>query len=339
MRITISPKQASAGMMLASPIINENGLIVLEEGVVLTDVFIERLLSIGIKAIHVQMSDSIPPQQQFVAFYDETLDKIKEGFASITYFNEVPLAQMRELVDSSINPMVEIPGAMHHLSSIQQSDHYTFNHSMGVAVITGVFAKWAGYQCERLKDAILAGLLHDIGKMLIPMSILEKPDRLTEDEMAIVRKHSVEGCRLLAQAPTVSQEVLLGVLQHHERMDGGGYPFGHKADKIHPLARLISISDMYEAMTSKRSFRDRFMPLQVIQEINHNMFGKFDPELCLIFLNNTRESLVGSSVLLNDGRRATIINPGSFSGEGAVILTEDNEVLGLEEIVNASFLE
>ncbi len=339
MRTTVTPDQAKAGMVLASPVISDTGKVVLEEGVILTDSFIERLMLLGIKTVHIQLSETMPVKEQFTAFYEDTLGKIKEGFANISYFKEVPVVQMRELVDNAVNPMVDIPGAILYLNAIQQSDDCTFKHSLGVAVITGVFAKWAGYQGERLKDAILAGLLHDIGKLSIPAAILTKPGRLTDIEMAIVKKHPVEGYRLLTQAPTVTQEVLLGVLQHHERMDGTGYPFGHKAEKIHPLARLISISDMYEAMTSKRVFRDRLIPFRVIEEINQSMFGKLGPELCLMFLDKIRESLIGTTVLLSDGRKAMIISAGSFAGKGPVIMTEDDEALDLGKMTDITILE
>ena len=225
-----------------------------------------------------------PEEVIFVIFLlNETLDKIKEGFASITYFNEVPLAQMRELVDSSINPMVEIPGAMHHLSSIQQSDHYTFNHSMGVAVITGVFAKWAGYQCERLKDAILAGLLHDIGKIGVPEAIINKPDRLTDEEYDKIKQHTVIGSDILSLVAEFP-ELTVGARAHHERFDGRGYPDGLAGEAIPVYARIIAVADSYDAMTSKRSYRD-VLPQNVVRaEIAKGRGSQFDPQFADVMI-------------------------------------------------------
>ena len=140
MRTTVTPDQAKAGMVLASPVISDSGKVVLEEGVILTDSFIDRLVLLGIKTIHIQISETVPVKEQFTAFYEDTLGKIKDGFANISYFKEVPVMQMRELVDNAVNPMVDIPGAILYLNAIQQSDDCTFKHSLGVAVITGVFA-------------------------------------------------------------------------------------------------------------------------------------------------------------------------------------------------------
>ena len=329
MRTTVTPDQAKAGMVLASPVISDTGKVVLEEGVILTDSFIERLMLLGIKTVHIQLSETMPVKEQFTAFYEDTLGKIKEGFANISYFKEVPVVQMRELVDNAVNPMVDIPGAILYLNAIQQSDDCTFKHSLGVAVITGVFAKWAGYQGERLKDAILAGLLHDIGKLSIPAAILTKPGRLTDIEMAIVKKHPVEGYRLLTQAPTVTQEVLLGVLQHHERMDGSGYPNGLRGDQIHPYARILAVADLYDAVTNDRPFQQKMSPFGAARLIAGDMYDKFDTATSATFLEHLRDQLTGCQVKLSDGRMAEVILIGSDYTFHPVVKTQDGKFLDI----------
>ena len=217
-----------------------------------------------------------------------------------------------------------------YLSGMQQIDDYTLHHSLSVAAIAGILGKWAGHSGETLKNIILAGLLHDVGKLNIPQTILTKTGPLDAVELELIRNHPVEGYRLLAQAPNVGQDVLLGVLQHHEREDGSGYPMGRGEGKIHFFAKIIAIADIYTAMTANRVYRSRQTPFDVVKEINRDMYGKLDAQLCISFLKNIRDSLVGNTVVLNDGRKAKVISAGSLASERPVVLTEDNILLDLE---------
>jgi len=320
------------GMMLFGPIINENGKVILSEGTVLTDLMIARLQNLGQNSVDIRLdAEPATDSEKFDNCYGETLDRISDYFETMRHFKEVPLTQMKELVDKSLDPMIEIPGMLHYLSSVQQIDDYTFHHSLSVAAVAGILGKWAGLRGDRLKNIILAGLLHDVGKLSISSEILTKPGKLTAEEQDIMQRHPTEGYRMLASAPNVSQDVLLGVLQHHERRDGSGYPMGREEDRIHYFAKIIAIADMYTAMTVVRAYRDRQTPFDVVHEINRDMYQKLDPELCLTFLNNIRDSLVGNVVLLNDGRKARVISAGTFSSEAPVVITEDNLTIDLKD--------
>ncbi|MDR3563101.1 MAG: HD-GYP domain-containing protein [Negativicutes bacterium] len=333
MKTTILLNRAEPGMLLFCPIVNEMGKVILAEGTVLTEIMIARLQTMGVSSVEIQLNpdqESDTDKERFDNCYHETLARIADFFETIRYFKEVPLNQMQELVDKSLDPMLEIPGMVHYLSNVQQADDYTFHHSLSVAAIAGILGKWSGQRGEKLKNIILAGLLHDIGKLNISTAILNKPSRLTADEQDMMRRHSTEGYRMLAAAPNVSQDVLLGVLQHHERRDGSGYPMGRGEDRIHYFAKIIAIADIYTAMTATRVYRDKQTPFDVVREINRDMYLKLDPELCLVFLNNIRDSLVGNVVMLNDGRKARVISAGSFSSEAPVVITEDDVTIDLD---------
>ena len=317
-------------MILFRPIINENGKVILSEGIPLTEAMIARLQALGLTSVDIRLNaDPETNSERFENCYRETLTHIAEYFETIRHFKEVPLVQMTELVDKTLDPMVEIPGMIHYLSSVQQADDYTFHHSLSVAAIAGILGKWSGLRGVKLKGIILAGLLHDIGKLSISPEVLNKPGRLSEEEQEMMHKHPTEGYRMLTVAPNVSQDVLLGVLQHHERRDGSGYPMGRGEGKIHEFARIIAIADIYTAMTANRVYRGRQTPFDVVQEINRDMYQKLDPQLCMIFLENIRNSLVGSAVVLSDGRKGKVISAGSFASQAPVILAEDNTTIDL----------
>ena len=332
MNITLMLDQIQPGMILNRPVINENGKIILSEGIVLSDSVLLRLQSMGITQLDIRLHDNpASMESQFADSYSHTISAISDSFEKIRYFKEVPLAQMNELVERSVNPMIEIPSVLLLLSSVQQFDDYTFQHSLNVAVISGILGKWQGLTGDKLKNLVAAGLLHDIGKLKISENILTKPGPLSPEEHLLMQRHPVDGYQMLASAPNVSQEVLLGVLQHHERIDGTGYPMGKMAEKIHLFAKIIAIADIYAAMTSDHAYRDRQTPFDAAYIINRDMFQKLDAGLCLTFLEHVRDSLLGNIVVLSDGRKAKVISAGGTASISPIVITEENEILDFKD--------
>lgn len=190
---------------------------------------------------------------------------------------------------------------------IRQSDEYTFEHSVQVSLYSALIGSWLGMEPDELKDLAIAGLLHDIGKCNIPDEILNKPDALTEAEFKVMRTHPTLGYVLLANTKQFNDAVLSGVLQHHERSDGSGYPNSLKGPHIHPYARIVAIADIYSAMTSDRVYRERECPFMVAGQIQEKSFGSLDPFYSKVFVSNIVQYFVGNQVELNNGSRGEII--------------------------------
>jgi HD-GYP domain-containing protein (c-di-GMP phosphodiesterase class II) len=182
-----------------------------------------------------------------------------------------------------------------------------YSHPVNVAFISYVIGKWMYYDRAELSRLVCTGLLHDIGKAKIKDSILNKPDKLTEDEMKQVRKHPVLGYQLLTELNFEDTDILIGVLSHHERQDGTGYPRMVKGDKIGDFGKIIAIADIYDAMTSTRPYSESTTPFKAIEEIQELGFGLLDPQICQIFLNNIINFYYGSVVRLNNERIGEII--------------------------------
>ena len=261
--------EAKPGMMLACPVVNEEGLVVLSEGNVLTNGLIEKIKTFNIRYVQIAERNAPPGPVQtaglaaFQAMYDDTIQVIKNCFSSMRYFKEVPLNQMHELVDMSIDPLVGVAGVISHLLAIRRQDDYTFHHSVNVSILSGILGKWCGMSGNELKNLILAGLLHDIGKTQIPLDILNKPAKLTVEEMDIMKSHTVQGYDMLLATRNITDDVLRGVLQHHEKIDGTGYPFGLAREEIHSFAKIIAVADIYDAITSDRVYQKKRSPFEV----------------------------------------------------------------------------
>jgi len=215
------------------------------------------------------------------------------------------------IVNKLLYPMInEISHSNNIVSLLLQlrlEDEYTFQHTLSIGIISAIIAKWLGLgEKEQLKAAI-TGTLHDIGKCAIPLEILNKPGPLTREEFEIMKTHSTISYSIAARHPGFDEDILLGVLQHHERINGKGYPAGLRGDRISPLARIVSVADVFHAMTSERVYRNKENPLYVLEEIRREE-NALDPDVVQTFIKNTIPYLSGYKVLLSDGRTGTIIN-------------------------------
>jgi len=187
-------------------------------------------------------------------------------------------------------------GLLHALvSSIDAKDPYTCGHSERVAYISRALARAAGQPPEECERVYLAGLLHDVGKIGVPDAILCKPGRLTPEEFDVLRKHPEIGARILSRVRQV-QDLIPGVLYHHERMDGRGYPGGLDATNMPQLARIICLADCFDAMTTSRTYRTALSVDAAVEEIRRCSGTQFDPRLADVFLN------LDLSALLHEAR-------------------------------------
>ena len=211
------------------------------------------------------------------------------------------------MVGQYILPLIEDHSVTDHLQMIPHDEDYLYHHSVDVGIIAGCLSLWTGGTYHEIEDTILGALLHDVGKALIPLKVLNKPGTLTAEEMNLVRFHPVRGYKFLKEYGDLSRTVLLCVLQHHERIDGTGYPLGVQGDKIHPFAKIISVADVFDAMTSQRSYARRATPYEAVDIMKREMAGKLDQRVCEEFLNKLSQRFVGDVVQLSNGQRGEVV--------------------------------
>jgi len=232
--------------------------------------------------------------------------------AVISMFSEARMGQAidsegaLDLVDE-INASVERnPGALISLARLKTADDYTFMHSIAVCGLMLSLGRQLGLDGRQLRDAGLAGLLHDLGKAVVPSGVLNKPGELTKSEFDLVKKHPQLGHAILIEAGTVGEIALDVCLHHHERMDGTGYPYRLQGSAISLYAKMGAVCDVYDAITSNRPYKNGWNPAESIRRMAEWSKGHFDERVFYAFVKSVGIYPVGSLVRMASGRLGVV---------------------------------
>lgn len=198
------------------------------------------------------------------------------------------------------------PGALVSLARLKSQDDYSYMHSVAVCALMVALARQIGLDEATQRAAGMAGLVHDVGKALMPLEVLNKPGRLTEAEFDVMRSHPERGHALLLEGKEVTPEMLDVALHHHERMDGSGYPHRLPGEQISLLARMGAICDVYDAITSNRPYKQGWDPAESIARMA-SWKGHFDPQLFAAFVKSLGIYPTGSVVRLESGRLGVVV--------------------------------
>jgi putative nucleotidyltransferase with HDIG domain len=211
---------------------------------------------------------------------------------------------------------------------MKTSEEHIFTHSVNVALLANLFGIWINADVKEIELLTVAALLHDIGMTQLPTEVLLKSEPLSRYDRELIKKHTTFGYRILENAE-LPNEVKLAALGHHEKINGSGYPLGIKGDKISKFARIISICDVYEAMTSNRSYRERICPFDVIKSFERDFFGVFDTEALLLFLENIAYTYLNSRVQLTDGSTGQVAFINNHDLSRPIIKLDDDRIINL----------
>jgi putative nucleotidyltransferase with HDIG domain len=211
-----------------------------------------------------------------------------------------------QVVDAIISSTLSSCDSLINIARIKTSDNYTYMHSVAVCAMMISLARQLGLNEEEISQAGISGLLHDLGKAMMPMEVLNKPGKLTDEEFTIMKTHPAEGYKLLKNSDQVNPKVLDVILHHHEKYDGSGYPSGLKGEDISLFSRMAAVCDVYDAVTSTRPYKDGWEPAQSLK-LMVSWVGHFDPKILQAFIKSIGIYPVGSLVLLESGRLGVVI--------------------------------
>ena len=221
--------------------------------------------------------------------------------------NTVDMGGAKQLVEEISDSVARNPGALISLARLKKVDDYTYMHSVAVCAMMVSLAKQLGFDDIQTRSAGLAGLMHDLGKALMPMEVLNKPGKLTESEFSIIKTHPVEGYKMLLGGINVDPMVLDVCLHHHEKTDGSGYPKSLKGDEISLFAKMGAVCDVYDAITSNRPYKSGWDPAESLRKMAEWANGHFDPKVFQAFVKTMGIYPVGSLVRLTSGRIGVVM--------------------------------
>ena len=349
--------QLIPGMIVAENIMNFRNELLYPAGYRLTDKAITKLTFYSIPFIYVEDENdhfsyedmktyservrSTPEFQKFAEEFEKDVYKFKNVINSVVEKN-APL-DINDLLQDTLALLHNSSKHVHifeMINNMRQYDDSTYAHSINVALIANVLATWLGMNEKDILLVTQCGLLHDIGKLRVPDTIIKKPGKLTDAEFNIVKTHPFSGYEILVKHK-LNPHIINSAMMHHERCDGTGYPFGLTNEKIDSFAKIISIADVYDAMTSARVYRGAMCPFKVIEIFEHEGLQKYDTKYILTFIENVLNTYIQNRVRLSDGRigeviminKHTLSRPLIRSSSGYIDLSKEPNSVYIEEII------
>lgn len=336
----LKTQSLTSGMKLGKTIFNERGIVLLSSGVMLTNNMIKRLIELDIpfvyiedgRTLHIKPNPSLPDKtrNQAVLTIQETFSQLnKKQKISDSFVLEKATKKFTDLVRSILTEVNDNKELLSLLTDVYAYDHYIFTHSLNVALYSLAMGLELKLNQKQMEILGLGAIMHDVGKMMIPTEIILKPGRLTEDEFETMKKHSEFGFQLLRGVHTIPLLVAHCAYQHHERLDGTGYPRGLNGEDIHFYGKIIAVADVFDAVTSNRVYRNALLPHEALEILYSGAGTQFDVKIIEAFRRSVAIYPVGLMVELSDGRKGIVSKQNTGMGERPIIeiIEEQGNVL------------
>ena len=323
----ISTRLLKNGMRIDQSIVDGTGRALIARGAFLDDFQIDYLQSKGVNGVYIREGEEDPQDMVIPLYTQEVIQKTRvedpkkvslsesvrkrvgEGIQYL--YSNTEEGNFKEASDNIASQLMdaifENEAIAVDVDMLKVSDEYTFKHSVDVATMSMIIGRQYGLDKKEIRDIGIAGLLHDVGKSKIPNSLLNKPGRLDENEFELMKQHSLFGFQILKEKHEFDETIMRGVLQHHEKIDGSGYPLGVSREKIHPYARILAVADIYDALVTERPYKSAFSGREAVEMIMAMTQG-LDMKAMTSFLESVILYSVDSIVRLSNGEYAKVVS-------------------------------
>ena len=338
----ITLDKCEPGIKLGKTIFNENGNVLLAEGTELSSGLLQKLKKYNIFTLYIEdnesegieIVESIPLELR-----TEAVNVITEGLNDIASLSsssskirgmvktERAIRSFQKIFKDIIGCLSENKTVLNLLATTKVHDNYLYMHSVNVTIYSCQLAIANGLPLKKIEEIGLGAVLHDIGKLYIPPEILNKPGKLTKEEFELVKAHTELGFDILRKVHEIPLTVSHCAFQHHEKLDGTGYPRGLKADEIHKYAKIIAVADVFDAVTSHRVYRPAMLPHKAIELLYAGNGTHFESKQVHLFKDCVAIYPQGLTVKLNDGRTG-IVSRYNFKAVGRPIIRIVKDVNG-----------
>lgn len=308
--------------VLGKSVFANNGQILLKAGVKLTNLYISKLKKLGVFYIYVEDArlDDVQVEDEKLTELKQSAIRSMSNVAANLYNGEKKsLKDSVQKVENMIDYIIDMGDVNKSIYDIQTYDNYTFIHSLDTCIMSSFLGITAKIDRYNLKELGIGAILHDIGKTKIPINILNKRGKLTEEEFMEIRKHPTYGVNILKGNYSIPDSAIKIVGQHHERVDGKGYPNGLKGNQISKFAKLVCICDVYDAISSDRCYRKKFNPNEAYELILSGSGSLFDRDIVLYFQNTFAIYPLGCHVKLSNNEYGYVVRQNSGFPDRPVI--------------------
>jgi HD-GYP domain-containing protein (c-di-GMP phosphodiesterase class II) len=306
--LKIKVNSLKPGVTLGKDIFTYDSKLLLPKGTIITQEHLDNLRARNIDDVFIMEAEAkVKPGRRFEDVYSDSLGVVRSFMLEAKLGKPLDFKDISDITDLLLEQVFDAGDLFRQMRLMKEKDDYLFTHSVNVALLCILMGRWLKCAPETIKELGEAGLLHDIGKVFIEDSILNKPAKLSDNEYEEMKKHTLMGYNLLAQYEWISSNIANAALMHHERADGSGYPMGTKGYSKNLCVSVVAVADVYDAVTSTRVYSSKRSPYTAADILWQESFGKLNPRISKIFYDKITSFYIGNEVLLSNDKTGIVI--------------------------------
>ncbi len=303
------------GSYLGEDVYSVGGNMIVPINTIITEHILRKLKDFRIDRVFIFMSNPVHGDDYLTdqninddqKKYIEDVNTAKLMLQDLASGKELDFSKAENISEHIYSKINDCGSLMDCVNSVRIADSYTYSHLVNVSVYSMLLGKWCGFSKKQLKEIVMAGLLHDVGKAQIPLEILNKRGSLSEEEFEIMKRHTVYGYEMIKDNPEISMDIKRAVIMHHEKENGSGYPFGIKGSQKNLYSKIVTVADIFDAITSERVYRGRQTPFTAFKELENVGFETVDPKVMMVMFTNMPSYYVGSKVKMKNGEIGEVV--------------------------------